>query len=212
MQIAGGRTDDQWNMLRPTLEANRNDAALWGAAFDDYHMRRIDTRYFQPIAAIDGLGKSLGEGFAVVALFCSLIEFLETTEQGKNFKPSQPRSPHEYGSGDSRNLFTSFLEKRIPFQSAFENQSHGSLSLANSFYSGVRCGVLHEAKTCGGWLIRNEGSNALLTTMSDGTVKLHRNRLKPMLDLYLSDFRKRLLAEPATQDAFVRRWNHLCQP
>ena len=213
MDIAGTRTDKHWAELQPRLEANRNDNALWASAFDDYHMTRIRTRYLDPIDAIAQKNASVGEGFAVVALFCTLIEFLHTTETGENFKLDGPEANnHEYGRGQSKSMFTTFLEDATPFQKWFKGKTRNGTTLALNFYSAVRCSVLHEARTNDGWLILNEGSPALIEAVPDGTVLLHRNRLKPDLIVYLEDYRSRLLANTDKQDAFIRKWKHLCQP
>jgi hypothetical protein len=38
------------------------------------------------MASIRAGGTELGEGFAIVAVFCTLVEFLESCERGHNFQ------------------------------------------------------------------------------------------------------------------------------
>ena len=57
-----------------------------------------------------------GEGFSMVALFFTLIEFFATTESGKNFKLDQPdRNNHQYGLREGKAFFTSFLDNYTDF-------------------------------------------------------------------------------------------------
>jgi len=72
-----------------------------------------------------------GEGFAIAALQCTLIEFLESTEQGINYvyRNADPVQHQDSWSGD---VFSSFLTKRRPFAACFDEAA------AKSFYEGMR--------------------------------------------------------------------------
>ena len=45
-------------------------------------------------------------------------------------------------------MFVNFLSKREPFKQVFNEP------LAKEFYKNIRCPLLHEAATRGGWVIR----------------------------------------------------------
>jgi hypothetical protein len=85
MRIAGKYTAQQWMALKSCLQSTPSPD-LWDLAFRCFYLTRIDTRYLQPIASIQRDDTESGEGFAIVALFCSLIEFLESCERGYNFR------------------------------------------------------------------------------------------------------------------------------
>ena len=211
MWIAGTKTEQHWAVLSQQLQTHPTDA-LWQTAFDEFFMVRIQTRYLNPIAAIESLEKEDGEGFSIVALFCTLIEFLETCEQGHNFRKGADRNltaqTFEYGLSQGRGYFEHFLKTKEPFKTIFPE------ALVSSFYADVRCGLLHEARTQGGWVISTRLSDGHLVRKVGNKVRLYRNELKPAFDIYFADYRARLLAD-VTGDlkrAFVRKFDHLAVP
>jgi len=171
---------------------------------------RIDTRYLQPIDSIKQHDTQCGEGFAIAALFCSLIEFLESCERGDNFhfvgKSNYELQSNEYNEREASGYFKDFLMTRTPFNTFFIPST-----LVDSFYQDVRCGLLHEARTKGGWYISTAQSNGALVSQKGGKITLFRNELIPALETYFLDYRSRLLVEPGTQQAFIRKFDHLCQ-
>jgi len=85
VMIAGELTVDDWNAFKVKLEID-GETDSWKQAYDDFFLMRLKTRYFTPInLMMRQLGKA-GEGFSIVALQCSLIEFLESTVEGKSYK------------------------------------------------------------------------------------------------------------------------------
>lgn len=98
---------------------------------------RFKERYIEPVKSTKH--KS---GFAIMALSCLMIEALESFRNGK-----------ESTKGESDATFTSF------FKYAYDNNLklgifHG---IADDFYKGVRCGLLHQAETTDGWRIMRKG-------------------------------------------------------
>jgi hypothetical protein len=93
-------------------------AELWQTAFSEYFYERLSSRYLEPISVLQDCGTFQGEGFSIVAIQCSLIEFLESTVQGLSYRYRRrndpPIGPHEYsGSGD---IFVQFLAPDSPLQ------------------------------------------------------------------------------------------------
>ena len=90
-----------------------------------------------------------GEGFSIVALQCSLIEFLASTLEGKSYKYCPSKAVkcdvHEYCN--SKALYIRFLRSEHPFSQYFNEAT------ARDFYENVRCPLLHEARTKGRWRI-----------------------------------------------------------
>jgi hypothetical protein len=82
--IAGSLTTDDWKAFKPTLAAN--DKAQWEKAFVDYFHTRLHLRYLDPIKVLQDNGTFQGEGFSIAAIQCSIVEFLESTVQGKSYR------------------------------------------------------------------------------------------------------------------------------
>lgn len=203
MRIAGEKTDADWQELKARIVADHSNADWWQEAYDEFYKKRIDTRYLDPIRAIDD--RQCGEGFAITALICTLFEFLETCEQGKNFRmqgKGEALAEHEYSQRDAHTYFEAFLEQ-TPFRGEFPTK------LIKSFYKDVRCGLLHEARTKGGWLISSNCSPRLVEEVGPSKT-LYRRRLVELLNEYFSDYRRRLLENRTTQEAFIRKFDFLC--
>lgn len=93
--------------------------------------RRFSERYIEPISAKP-------HGFTIMAASCLMIEALETFRQG-----------WESSNRLSKEAFCLFFDASEPFKDFREH--------AQTFYTHVRCGILHQAETTGGWRIRRDG-------------------------------------------------------
>jgi hypothetical protein len=205
VKIAGKNTDKQWFGLKSRLQS-KPSRRLWDSAFRRFYRKRIDTRYLDPIASIRDTQR--GEGFAIAALFCSLIEFLESCERGHNFRLGSTAQllANEYNQSQASGYFKSFLKTREPFKTLIPS------AFVDSFYRDVRCGLLHEARTKGSWFISSAPSAGALVSQSGRRITLFRRQLVPALETYFVDYRNRLLTNTATQEAFIRKFDHLCTP
>ncbi len=139
--IAGRKTAADWADFRKTLVVSGN-AGLWPTALAQYFRPRLDLRYLNPIKLLQKYGTFPGEGFSILAIQCTLVEFLDTTLQGINYRflrHGEKLGPYEYAS--SSDVFVSFLCKRTLFATYFDTEA-----IARDFYVGVRCGLLREAR------------------------------------------------------------------
>src|SRR6267378_126363 len=164
-RIAGSKTVADWQAFRAKL-APGADKGLWQEAARDYFHERLSTRYLEPIRAIQEHRTLQGEGFSMVAIQCTLVEFLESTARGLSYRyirPGQRLGQHEYSN--SSRLFVSFLWQRQPFAKEFLTQV-----LARDFYVGVRCGLLHEARTKDGWTIWGSDPSGKIICPNDKVV------------------------------------------
>jgi len=95
---------------------------------------RFSERYIQPMR----VEKSLKNGFTIMAVSCLMIETLESFFQGWD---------------DTRN------KSQLAFCNFFDRNSefHFIKGFSQEFYKHVRCGILHQAETTGGWHIRRNG-------------------------------------------------------
>jgi hypothetical protein len=203
--IARGKTCGDWHLSKKDLVVG-GDPTPWRSVFEDYFRGRLQDRYLDPIKTLQDHGHWQGEGFSIVAIQCSLLEFLESTLQGKNYrylKRGEKVGPYEYSS--SKDIFVDFLCKRQPFKGVFGQDP----DLAEDFYVGVRCGLLHEARTKNGWLIRAGMSAA---TLVDGPGRiLYRDKFQDGLLEFVAWYEKALPSNSALQEAFIRKFDALCQ-
>jgi hypothetical protein len=201
--IAGSKTTDDWKAFRPSLTPG-GDPAVWETAFAEYFHARLAARYLDPIKVLQDNGTFQGEGFSIAAIQCSLIEFLESTIQGKSYRllrGGPPLGPHEYSrSGD---MFESFLVNREPFNTAFD------AATAHDFYEGVRCGLLHEARTKNGWVIWAKHGSRIIDATGAQKILYRDNFQEALLD-FVTWYRSALTSGSAIQEAFVRKFDSLC--
>ena len=156
-----------------------------------------------PIKVLQESGTFQGEGFSIVAIQCSLIEFLESTAQGTNYrylKRGHVLGLHEYSS--SQEVFVAFLRSRAPFSSTFNEAS------AQDFYVGVRCGLLHEARTKNGWRIWADGPADVVANVKNRVV--YRNNFQAALLEYVRAYGASLRTDAALQQGFIRKFDDLC--
>lgn len=202
--IAGYRTVKDWQVLKKQLDEG-GDPELWQKAFQDFFMERLKTRYFEPIEAIDQIRSHAGKGFAIMTIFCSLLEFLESTIQGRKYvrKRKEDCGKDEYS--DSGEMFQDFLQHRPPFTTQFGQNP----KLAEQFYKNVRCGLLHEARTKHEWKINVAQSSA--TSVIDEQQKIvYWDNFRKAVDIFLEEYRAELLQNGAWQEAFKVKFDGLC--
>lgn len=201
--IAGWKTVDDWNAFKSKLVAGSTSEG-WEKAFTDYFHGRLSSRYLEPIRVLQDSGTFQGEGFSIVAIQCSLIEFLESTVQGLSYR-YRPRNapavgPHEYS--DSGDLFAQFLTTRQPFSNDFDRDT------ARDFYVGVRCGLLHEARTKNGWMIWAKSPTANVVNAKEKIV--FRDDFQAALLTFIEWYKEHLLTDISLQEAFLRKFDSLC--
>jgi hypothetical protein len=200
-RIAGEKTVADWAAMKDRLTSSPGQSA-WTEAFKDFFKMRLESRYFEPIRAIEAIKKDAGEGFAIVALHCSLIEFLASTLEGKKYVHNNNPGTYEYNK--SGIMFTDFLNKNEPFKSMFSNIDH-----ADKFYQSVRCGLLHEARTKERWKIRVCESAKQAIDVENKVV--YRNKMQAAFDQFVHWYGCQLPKDAALQQAFIRKFDSLCE-
>lgn len=206
IEIAGNKTVRDWLELKSQIEKDFGNNELWEQAFSFFEIR-IQTRYLTPAKTIQDNDSSTvaGEGFAITAIICTLIEAFESFLQGKNYKylkKGQKLKKHEYNR--SSDIFADFLTKRAPFKRHFHKRP-----LAQEFYQNVRCSLLHEACTKNGWKIRIDTEDLL--EKNGHTTTLNRVLLLKFIEEYIPTYKKLLFADNNLKKAFVRKMNYLCE-
>jgi hypothetical protein len=204
VRISGSNTIGDWLAWKATLVVG-GDPALWLQAHDRFFSQRLATRYFAPIKTLQLHGRGNGEGFAIVALQCSLIEFLGATMEGRNYRHNPGRklklTPVEYDH--PRDMFTRFLITYRPFNDTFDQ------ALADDFYEHVRCGLLHEARTRKGWRILKEQAPG--TFLDRGEKIIYRDNLQHAFETFAAWYRSVLPQDKDRQQAFLRKFDDLCR-
>jgi len=138
------------------LEKDRNQTAII-----EFIRERFTERYITPLQSIEPKAKN---GFCTLAICCLLIEALESFWRG------WPKSE------SSELAFCSFFSRSVNLS---ELQGY-----SQEFYKHIRCGILHQGETTGGWRVTRKG-RALFDPPSRtiNATRFHA-RLKICLDTY----------------------------
>lgn len=129
-------------------------------------------------------------GFAIVALACLMVEALESFENG------WARSDRKSGLA-----FSGFFARYPQFASL--------KPVAGEFYRHVRCGILHQAESTGGWRIRRDGEMFHSPTLTINAVKFMKG-----VEAALAAYCARLESEPWTSGTwrnFREKMAAVCQ-
>jgi hypothetical protein len=100
---------------------------------------RFTDRYVRPVA-----DPKHRHGFTMMAISCLMIEAIESFQRG--WKTSD---------GHSCDAFCSFLDRAEPLK-VFRGYGR-------EFYENVRCGILHQGETTGGWKVVRLDFNTTLS-------------------------------------------------
>jgi len=95
-------------------------------------VERFNEKYFSPIE-----NSPSKHGFASLAIACLVVETIESFYQGL------PDTKYK-----SKKMFRDFFGR----DTAFKEFADGDW-----FYEDIRCGILHQGETCGGWRIWRRG-------------------------------------------------------
>ena len=123
-QLSSNYTVAQYQGLETAQPPNKDEIAK-------FFVERFTERYITPIKAAD----KKKHGFCTMAVSCLLVEALES------FWCGWPKTER----GNSPLAFCQFFSRCRRF--------HSLLGHAPDFYKHVRCGILHQAETTGGWTI-----------------------------------------------------------
>lgn len=202
--IAGRRTIKDWEKLKIVL-ADFGNLPAWTIAYQDYFLTRLTDRYLDPIETIKNNGEYRGEGFSIMTIICSLIEFLETTYLGLSYKYAKTATLSKYEYNNSIKIFISFLSQRNPFRLYFDK------TLAEEFYKNIRCGLLHEARTKGKWTIWGMAGSNKLVERKTHEVIVYRDNFYEGLKTFITAYKNDLLQSFERKEAFIRKFNSLCE-
>jgi hypothetical protein len=220
-KLFGQQTKQNWLDLRANIIISSEDKDLWEQA-TNLLQNRLETRYFKPIERILFMRITSGEGFAVMTLICSLIEFLQSIYEGKTYDYKLINSDDsKFRYGKSREKFKAFLEQHQPFNTVFTkavSEPNGYIkTYADDFYSNVRCGLLHEAATNNGWTIKTYKGKNIHTEFIDISNKIiYRDKFVEAIKIYCTEYKQKIIEnkqdskEQYLRDNFCRKLDSLC--
>lgn len=162
-------------------EMEKNKDAEGIAAF---FKERIEERYIQPFE-----GNKNKNGFIMMASACLMIESLESFWQGWKKSPN------------SSLAFCQFFSHHPGFDDI--------RGLSQEFYTNIRCGIMHQGETTGGWHIRRDKRKLFETSTKtiDATVFLK------LMESALEDYCSKLKSESWDSDIwkkFKKKMNNVC--
>lgn len=144
------------------LEAQRDREGI-----ANFILKRFSERYITPLRT------RKKHGFCTMAICCLMMEALESFWQG--WPDTRNRS---------REAFHSFFERCRGLSSPLGVFSQ----VADEFYEGIRCGILHQAETTRGWRILRTGPLYSPEAKTINATRFH-NELESVLKLYCDTLR-----------------------
>lgn len=215
VKVFGSHKKKAWVLLRSELLQGKEGKETWDEVLcllDE----RLNTRYFIPIERILLISRNNGEGFAVMTLLCSLIEFLQTIYTGQYYSNSKAdTNNYKYGNSESGKIVRDFLTEHEPFKTHFTKKNIDGKTFADDFYSNVRCGLLHEAATGGNWVIKvakDEVTKDFVDLNDELNKIIYRNLFYKTLRDYVTAYKNDVLKdEKKLRNALCRKFDKLCE-
>ena len=177
-----------WNttLTTPTGHVTVADYKTWLAEAEpgkakiaEFFRERVRERYIEPVMVLNAEEKN---GFSIMAQSCLLIETYETFRQG------WPSSDKKSGPA-----FCFFFDREDLFR---DFRGH-----AQQFYKNVRCGILHQGETTGGWHITRENGEPLFDA---NTHTIHATKFHALMAKVIDKYRDELKAKPLTDEIWIR--------
>lgn len=166
--------------------AEKNDVAKEELVNLIYH--RLHRRYVVPLSQIPPKFKS---GFLIMGVACLLIEALQSFKEGKEYTKQK---------GAGQKCFEHFFWENDEFS---EFRPHVS-----SFYSGIRCGILHQAETYDGWRIIRK-KDALMLEAKVINANAFMEAVNRVLSEYIEDLKLFQFGNPFWDNA-CKKLGHIC--
>ncbi len=203
MYITDSKTSEDWRNLKLELEESEGEL-LWHKAYSDFFWGRVNSRYFDPIDQLKKTDVYRGYGFIIMTTLCSLIEFIESTYRGEIYRQCNDNqlNPNEYNK--SKSCFNNFLISKSPFKYKFNDAK------AKEFYASIRCGLLHEASTKNGWKIWGKSDSGKEIICFESKI-VFRDDFEDAIKEYIDLYRKELVRSKELQQAFIRKFDSLCE-
>lgn len=191
----------------PSIKASLGGASTqnaWVTVSDLVLRGRLNRLYFDPIHHLtrEPGERGQGEGFAILTIQCSVLEFLAALRKGWSFRHGHKHQGRDNYYGNSKLLYTTFLREEEPFSGSFTTQDK-----ADDFYTDVRCGLVHEGQTKNSWRIwRGQPSDPLIDFEKKA---VYRDVMQRQIESYLDRYCRELTSSGELQQAFIRKFDYL---
>jgi len=196
---------DTWTTIRKELNDNYNLSEQWKSAVELFD-KRINKKYLNSIEELIAKDIREGEGFLIVTIQCVLIELFAAFKDGAIYNHNKPiEGGLYYEYKDCGEIFIKFLNTEDIFNKIFfvtdklGNKQLNTPFSGKLFYSQVRCGLMHEARTKGNWHINatkndNISDTRFIKQAKKGNV-IYRTLLHFALTRYFKKYKSELLNE-----------------
>lgn len=194
-----------WPAIKATVRGDPSQDT-WAAVADAVLRKRLKRLYFDPIHRLtrEPGEPGQGEGFAILTIQCSVLEFLAALRKGWNFRHGHTHQGEDNYYGNSKLLYTTFLSEEEPFAAFFTTRQR-----ADDFYTDIRCGLVHEGQTKNAWRIwRGRASDPLVDFEKKA---IYRDVMQRQIETYLDRYCHELASTVELQDAFIRKFDYLYQ-
>lgn len=158
------------------------------AALGEFIIERFHERYFEPI--VDAPTR---HGFTLMAIGCLVIEALQCFYEGR--KDSKGKG----GKGESGAMFDAFFKRQTDLKIFAEGKK-------GWFYKDIRCGILHQAETVGGWRVRRSGK--LLDTAEH---TINAKRFIGLLQASVADYANQFQTDDELWKKFCKKMDAVCK-
>lgn len=214
---------DYWNCQRQVLKNSYKINDLWQEVVARFK-GRIQDFYFAPIDRVKDPKELKGEGFTILTIQCSLIEMFAAFKYGKIHKYNKRNHEQNYYYRKADECFYPFLHSEPMFENHFHRFENGKKLndepfSATIFYDEVRCGLVHEARTKGKWVVnakKNYKGDEIIYITPDSTgerISIDRTILQKQLKQYFDGYIEGLLedtdAGKRLRRLFARKLDHL---
>ncbi|MBN8835593.1 MAG: hypothetical protein BGO53_02255 [Sphingobacteriales bacterium 39-19] len=212
-----------WTIQRQVVRNSYQITEHWSEIIKRFK-NRIDDYYFTPLERIKDPNKLKGEGFSILTIQCALIEMFAAFKYGKIHKYNKNANDPNYTYRSADDCFTSFLHSETIFENHFYELQNGAKVLdrpfsASEFYNKVRCGLMHEARTKGVWIINAKknykGDETVFISVNTTNNKISIDRtilnrkLKEYFNHYLDSLSQDSVDGNNLRRLFARKLDHL---
>lgn len=170
---------------------NKDKKKLAAFIYDRFYGRYLKSFDFPD----DNYKKNYKNGFALMTSCCLLIEtYISFSAKDYRNTDSQSRKCFGYFFTTEKR-FCDFARGGLQADGTIANRADGGIP--NDFYDNVRCGILHNAETKGGWTITRKTSKPYF----DPTTKtINAAKFAGRLKAVLSDYKKNLISSDFDTD------------
>jgi hypothetical protein len=211
----------EWKLIREKVKNNNEYNSDWNKAIDLFETR-LNRKFFNPLGELIKQKKQKGEGFTIVTTQCALVESLASFRKGQIFNHQKNKNSPIFEYNSSGNMFVEFLQTDEIFENNFWTIENGKKKenfpfSADRFYSDVRCGLMHEARTKNEWFInttKKKITTAKIFIVKEGNkTKILRSilhyRLKSCVKKYCADLKENDNNGEKLRKLFGRKLDHL---